>query len=101
MNEEQKFKLREIYYEYKIILNYFLKEPIYEFRRLISGYYNSILLFWLTLMAFILFWKSGIGGISLKIMGILVLITYFYMFKRSNRWKEYYNQEYLEGKKIE
>lgn len=101
MNEELKFKIRQIMNKYKIVFLYFFKEPFYEVKRLIRGYYNSTLVFWLSVILFVILWKQNIGGITLKIAGILVLVSYFYMFERSGNWKEYYEKEYIEGGKIE
>lgn len=99
--EEIKFKLKETKNELKIVFSYFFKEPFYELKRLISGYYNSTLFFWASIILYLYLWKRGIGGYNLKIAGILIIISYFYMFYKSNRWKEYYEQEFVKGGKIE
>ena len=99
--EELKFKIRQNYYQFQIALIYFLKEPFYEIKRLISGYYNSLLLFWFSVIVFIMLWNQNVGGAILKIAGLLIIISYFFMFYKSEKWKEYYTKEYMEGKKIE
>jgi len=99
--EEIIFGIRETKNKFKIILTYFLKEPFYEIKRLISGYYNSTLLFWVSVMVYIFLWNKQIGGYKIKIAGALIVISYFYMFYKSERWKEYYQKEFIQGKKIE
>ena len=99
--EEIKFKFKEGTNELKIVISYFLKEPFYELKRLISGYYNSTLFFWASVILYIYLWKRNVGGYNLKVAGILIIISYFYMFYKSDRWKEYYRKEFIEGKKIE
>lgn len=98
--EELKFKLRHTFHEVKLVLYYFFKEPFYESKRLISGYYNSTLLFWASLVLYIYLWKREIFGTELKVAGMLVFISYFYMFYKSGKWKEYYKKEFIEGEKI-
>jgi len=99
--EELKFKFKEGMNELKIVMSYFFKEPFYELKRLVSGYYNSTLLFWSSIILYIYLWNRNVGGYYIKIAGILIFISYFYLFYKSNRWKEYYEQEFIKGGKIE
>ena len=98
---EFKFKLRETKAEMQIMLLYLLKEPFLEVKRIVKGYYNSMLLFWVTILLYIYSWKSGVGGYNLKIIFVLIIISYIYMFFQSGRWKEYYQKEIVEGKELE
>lgn len=99
--KEIKFKLREEWGDIKITIKYFIKEPYFEVKKLFKGYYNSALLFWITILIFFNMWRRGILGRKLQIMGIIVFIIYFYMFHKSGIAKKYYQKEYLEGKEIE
>lgn len=92
------FRIKEEWNTAIIILKYFIKEPYYELKKLINGYYNSMLVFWLTLSLFIYMWYLGRFGRYFKAMGVLVLLTYLYMFVKNKRWKEYYQKEMIEGK---
>ena len=98
--EEFKFKFREGANELKIVLSYILKEPFYELKRLVSGYYNSTIFFWASVILYIFLWQKKIGGYQLKVAGVLIIISYFYMFYKSEKWKEYYSQEFIKGGKI-
>ena len=98
--EEIRFKFKEGKNELKIVLSYFLKEPFFELKKIIMGYSNSTLSFWASVILYIYLWRKNIGGINLKVAGILVLISYFYLFYKSKRWKEYYEQEFVKGGKI-
>ncbi len=98
--QELKFKLREKRTEMGIMFMYLLKEPFLEVSRVAQGYYNSMLLFWVTVTLYIYAWKRNIGDYRLKIIIALIIISYIYMFFKSGRWKEYYQKEYVEGKKL-
>ena len=99
--EELKFKFRERKNEIQIMLKYFFMEPFIEGKRLISGYYNSTLFFWISVATLIVLWRDKVGGYKMKIAIFLVIFSYIYMFFKSGRWKEYYQKEMVEGKKIE
>ena len=98
---EIKFKLREIKAEMQIMLLYLLKEPFLEIKRVVKGYYNSMILFWVTIILYIYAWKQGVGDYKLKIIIALIIISYIYMFFQSGKWKEYYQKEMVEGGKLE
>ena len=99
--EELKFEFNMAKNELKVVLSYFFKEPFYELKRLIAGYYNSTLFFWASVILYIYLWKKNIGNYRLKIAGLLIILSYFYMFYKSNRWREYYEKEFIKGKRIE
>ena len=99
--EELKFKLKEKTYELKVMFYYFLKEPFIEIKRILEGYYNSVLLFWVSLATGVYFWVNGFGGWRMKIIIVLIIFSYIYSFSKSGRWKEYYKKEYIEGKELE
>lgn len=94
------FKLKDEWKEFLLVLKYFIKDPYYELKKLLSGYYNSTLIFWFTVLIFAVMWFRGILGKPLKIMGIFVFLTYLYMFTKTKKWKEYYNKEMIEGKEL-
>ncbi len=101
MMEEMKFKASEKLDEIKIMLFYFFKEPFLEIKRMTKGYYNSVLLFWVSVATLVFFWKNHIGGYKIKIAIGLVIFSYVYSFFKSGRWKEYYEREYVKGEKLE
>lgn len=100
MDEEKKFKLREKWNNAQIITMYLFKEPFFEIKRAISGYYNSMLLFYMSIITYIYLWKIGVSGYKIKIAGAMILISYIIHFVKQKKWKEYYEKEYIQGKKI-
>lgn len=97
MNEEIKIKLKEEGYKLILVVKYLLKHPFYEIKNLLAGYYNSALVFWFALYLFFYMWYTNIIGKPLRIMGILVIIAYVYMFTKTEKWKEYYEKEMVKG----
>jgi len=87
--KELLFKFEEQWKTTKVILKYFVLHPYYELKQLLSGAYRSTLVFYFSAFLFFWMWKKGVLGRPLKIMGILVFLTYFYMFIKSAKWKEY------------
>lgn len=100
MDEEAEFKRRIFLNKFKVFLIYFFKEPYYEAKALAKGSYNSTLLFWLAVITFVSLKVNGIGGWQLNTAATLILIAYMKMFWESNKWKEYYQKEYIEGKEV-
>lgn len=96
--EEFNFWMKNEWGDFVITLRYLVKEPYFEIKRLVSGYYNSALVFWFAVYLFFLVWRRT--GNPLKIMGVIVLLAYIYMFHRSGKAKEYYKKEMIEGKEI-
>ena len=101
MDEEQKFKLRIFMNKFQVFIFYFFREPYYEAKALAKGSYNSTLLFWLAIFVTISLKLKNIGGWQLNLAVAIILIAYMKMFWESNKWKEYYQKEYVEGKNIE
>lgn len=102
MNKEEfKFYAREEWAKLMRTLKYFILEPYFIFRRWITGKYTNLILFWFVVILFIIMWQKGVFGKYLKLMGIMVLLTYLYIFHRSGKADKYYKQEYFEGKEIE
>lgn len=99
--KEVKFKVRENINKSKIILLYMFKEPLIEIRRLINGYYNSVLMFWVSIILYIILWKQSAPGWKMKVAGFLIFLTYLIMFVKDGSWKEYYKKEYIKGEKVE
>lgn len=97
MKESTKIRLKEEGYKLFLVIKYLLKHPFYEIKNLFSGYYNSALVFWFTSILFFYMWLNNILGKPLKVMGILAILTYIYMFTKSEKWKEYYEKEMIKG----
>jgi len=97
MNEETKLRLKEEGYKLFLIIKYLLKHPFYEMKTLLSGYYNSALVFWIVVFLFFFMWYNNILGKPLRVMGILAILTYVYMFTKTEKWKEYYEKEMVKG----
>ena len=98
--EELKFRIKEEFKVFLLILKYLIKEPYYEMKLLVSGYYNSVIIFYFTAFLFFYMWLKGKLITELKIMGFLVFITYIYMFTRTKKWQKYYEEEMIKGKEI-
>lgn len=99
--EELKFYIREEWAKFLRTMKYFLLEPYLIGRRWLYGKYNAMLIFWFTIFLFIIMWKKGVLGSNLKWIGLLVFLTFFYMFHKSGKAEKYYEKEYIEGKEIE
>lgn len=97
MNEKIKVRLEEEIYKIRLVIKYLFRHPFYEVKNLFSGYYNSALVFWFTAFLFFYMWFNNIIGKPLKVMGIIAILTYIYMFTKSEKWKEYYEKEMIKG----
>jgi len=97
MNEETKLRLKEEGYKILLIIKYLFKHPFYEMKNLLSGYYNSALVFWFVVFLFFFMWFNNIIGKPLRVMGIIAILTYIYMFTKTEKWKEYYEKEMVKG----
>lgn len=101
MDEEQKFRMRIFLNKFKVFLIYFLKEPYYEAKALVKGTYQSTLLFWVAVILFIAMKANNVGGWKSDLAVAIILIAYMKIFWESNKWKEYYQKEYIDGKSPE
>lgn len=99
--QELKFWIREEWYKILLTLKYFILEPWFILRRLLYGKYTNMIIFWFVLLLYIVMWQKGVTGKIFRTMGIIVLLTYLFMFHRSGKAEKYYKQEYIEGKEIE
>ena len=100
MKEETKIRLKEELYVTMLVFKYLIKHPYYEIKNLLRGYYNSTLVFWFAVYLFFYMWFNNIIGKPLKVMGIIVILTYIYMFTKTEKWKEYYEKEMVKGEKL-
>jgi len=98
--KEWKFNARNFLKREKVIFIYMLRDPFIEIKRLISGHYDSTLLFWFVAFVFFLMIYRNTGNYILRITLLLVLISYYYKFRVDGKWKEYYKIEYIEGKEL-
>ena len=96
MIERIKFVFLREWKRTRIILKYLMLEPFYEIRDLLDGSSRSVLVFYFAVFLFFWMWHRNILGRPLQIMGILVFLTYVYMFVKSNKWKEYYEKSFEE-----
>lgn len=102
MNKEEiKFYLREEWAKSLRTFKYFMLEPFFIGRRWIYGKYTNMIVFWFIAVLFIVMWRKGVFGKTLKLMGTLVFLAYLYMFHRSGKADKYYEEEYVKGKDIE
>ena len=100
MNEETKARLKEEWFKISLVGKYLILHPYYEIKNILKGYYNSSLVFWFTIFIFFYMWNQNIIGKPLKVVGILAIITYIYMFTKTEKWKEYYEKEMLKGEEL-
>src|SRR3990167_1744647 len=97
--EEVKFKIKEFWTETRITLLYYAKEPFLEIKRIIGGYYNSHILFWMSFIVLVYFWINKIGGWRVKAAIIILILSHIYMFYKSGTPKNYYEKEMVKGEK--
>lgn len=97
--EKTKFWFKEQFKDIIITLRYLVREPFYDLKRLVKGYYNSTLIFWFTVGMFFYVWHKT--GKPLKVLGVIVILVYIYMFHESGVARKNYEKEMIEGKKIE
>ena len=100
MDDEQKFRMRLWMSRIKIFLLYMVKEPYFEVQALVKGYYTYVLTFWASIAVLAFLQVNNIGGWKTKLAILLVLSSYLAMFWKSGKWREYYQKEFVEGKKV-
>ena len=95
-----KERIRILWNNLLIFLEYMIREPYYEFKELfkiISN--NEVSLMYSAFALFIYFYYSGIRGIILYIFAFIIFTTWIYGIYKSGEWKKYYRDKYFKDDK--